>query len=464
LFTTTHEPRTRLAQALRVGCEMATPDAEMDDLDDTSTTSSLGELATCVQNEFEQVIAYSDTTPEGAYIIEREAMANVLHSLTDLFEAIDDREGDKTPSPRPSQASFKQVLDRLSAIEKQIQRIQTVRAPKASRRPSWAEIAANPPTPSIAIPRGRAVTVRPPTGKYKDKEPQEILRDLKADIPGAVGVRPLRSGDIRVVLRDTKAKEQAMRKGSAGDVQVLRQDYPVEVAGVPLTIPITHGREGDARNAPLIHELHKDNKHIQGNLITRVAWIHGNRSQTAGRARSSLIVYFATEEARDRVVRDGLTVRGLWYYTKLWAQALHSPRCFKCNRWGHTQTACASQARCGHCAGPHNTKDCTQIKKTSCANCGRRHKAWSRRDCPVYKTAREEAARLRYSLLMETARIRTERNHTKEPQAHRDIPASLPLKRGVGRPTNLSKAGPAAGQRVLQWQATVEHVEDTMEE
>ena len=88
MFTTTHEPRARLAQALRVGCEMATPDAEMDDLDNISTTSSLGELATCVQNEFKQVIACSDTTPKGAYIIKRKAMANVLHSLTNLFNAI----------------------------------------------------------------------------------------------------------------------------------------------------------------------------------------------------------------------------------------------------------------------------------------------------------------------------------------------------------------------------------------
>ena len=65
---------------------------------------------------------------------------------------------------------------------------------------------------------------------------------------------------------------------------------------------------------------------------------------------------------------------------------------------------------------------------------------------------------------MEIARIRTERNYTKKPQAYQDIPAILPLKRGVGRLTDLLKAEPAAGQRVLQWQATVKHIEDTMEE
>ena len=136
------------------------------------------------------------------------------------------------------------------------------------------------------------------------------------------------------------------------------------------------------KNAPLIQEILKNNKHIQGNLITQVAWIHGVRSQTAGKKRSSLIVYLATEEARDRVVKDGLTIKGLWHHVKLWAQTLHSPRCFKCNRWGHTQTAWASQTRCGHCAGPHNTKDCTQPKKSSCVNCGRRHKAFEPQRLP----------------------------------------------------------------------------------
>jgi len=443
---------------------MANHDTNMNDLDDTSTTSSLGELVTSVQTMFEQLIACSDTTSEGSYIIERDVMANALHSLTDLFDAIDAREEGKTPSPDTSNASLQQVLDRLGAIEKQVQRIQHAHVPKPSRQPTWADIASNPPPQSTTIPRGRAITVRPLNDKHKDKEPQEILRELKKEIPGAVGIRPLRSGDIRVVLKDTKAKEQAISMGEVGDVRILRQDYPVEVAGVSLSIPVAHGGEGNIRNAPLIQEILKNNKHIQGNLVTRVAWIHGARSQTAGGKRSSLIVYLATEEARDRVVKDGLTIKGLWHHVKLWAQALHSPRCFKCNRWGHTQTACASQTRCGHCAGPHNTKDCTQPKKTSCVNCGRRHKAWNRRDCPIYKTVREEASRLRFSLILETARIQSERNrNTGELQAPRATPAA-PVKKSVGRPTDISKAGAAAGQRALQWQATAVQAEDAMEE
>ena len=97
---------------------MANHDTNMDDLDNTSTTSSLGELVTGIQDMFEQLIAGSDTTLEGSYIIERERMADVLHSLTDLFEAINAREGDKVPPLETPNALIQQVLERLGAIEK----------------------------------------------------------------------------------------------------------------------------------------------------------------------------------------------------------------------------------------------------------------------------------------------------------------------------------------------------------
>ena len=78
---------------------MANHDTNMDELNNTSTTSSLRELVTGVQNIFEQLIASLDTTLKGFYIIERERMANTLYALTDLFEAINVREEDKILSP-----------------------------------------------------------------------------------------------------------------------------------------------------------------------------------------------------------------------------------------------------------------------------------------------------------------------------------------------------------------------------
>ena len=50
----------------------------------------------------------------------------------------------------------------------------------------------------------------------------DILKDLKNDLPGVVGVRPLRSGDVRVIFKDIKMKEYALSQGKAGEARVLR--------------------------------------------------------------------------------------------------------------------------------------------------------------------------------------------------------------------------------------------------
>ena len=139
------------------------------------------------------------------------------------------------------------------------------------------------------------------------------------DLPGAVGVRPLRSGDIRVVLKDTSTKEHAINKGSMGTARVLRQDFPVEVLEVP----------------------------------------------------------------------------------------------------------CRSSRR-------------------------------------VFKAAKESAPRLRYALLMETAKIQMER---KRHEDGKPAPAATPPPRkDVGRPTDLAKAGAAAGRQALRWQHRASADTDRMEE
>ena len=394
----------------------------------------------------------------------------MLHSFTDLADAVDSITRDKSPTTStPLSSDITKVLDRLGEIEKQIYRIQSARQPHPPRQPTWADIAANPLPPTAAVPRGRAVTIRPIGDNYKGKDAKDILGDIKKDLPRAVGVRPLRSGDIRVVLKDTSAKERAVLKGSVGSARVLRQDYPVEVSGVPLQIKVHYGKEAEARNAPLIKEILQDNRYITPHTITRVSWIHGGRTEKAGKKRSSLIVYLSSEDRRDKVIQEGIAIKGIWYATKLWSPALQTPRCFHCNRWSHTQSTCATQPSCGHCAGKHDTKNCHQPTKAHCSNCGRAHKAWNRGECVVYKVAKESAARLRYALLTETARIQAERKQNtsgSHPLAATPLPpASLPPRQGPGRPTDLAKAGAAADQRPLPWHRSAAKVDkDAMEE
>jgi len=42
------------------------------------------------------------------------------------------------------------------------------------------------------------------------KSPQEILNTIKPAVAGACAIKPLRSGDFEVLMRDQKAKDAAL--------------------------------------------------------------------------------------------------------------------------------------------------------------------------------------------------------------------------------------------------------------
>ncbi|GFX50938.1 uncharacterized protein TNCV_2732891 [Trichonephila clavipes] len=62
-------------------------------------------------------------------------------------------------------------------------------------------------------------------------------------------------------------------------------------------------------------------------------------------------------------------------------------RCFKCQRFGHSQTACRGKLTCSRCASVgHTSSDCSLELK--CVNCSQPHSADSKL-CPKLKTEKE---------------------------------------------------------------------------
>ncbi|GFY35358.1 uncharacterized protein TNCV_797071 [Trichonephila clavipes] len=62
-------------------------------------------------------------------------------------------------------------------------------------------------------------------------------------------------------------------------------------------------------------------------------------------------------------------------------------RCFKCQRFGHSQTACRGQLTCSRCASVgHGSSDCSLELK--CVNCSHPHSTDSKL-CPKWKTEKE---------------------------------------------------------------------------
>ncbi|GFU84901.1 uncharacterized protein TNCV_3314031 [Trichonephila clavipes] len=62
-------------------------------------------------------------------------------------------------------------------------------------------------------------------------------------------------------------------------------------------------------------------------------------------------------------------------------------RCFKCQRFGHSQNSCRGQLTCSRCAAVgHSSTDCTLEPK--CINCSQPHTADSKL-CPKWKTEKQ---------------------------------------------------------------------------
>ncbi|GFS52810.1 uncharacterized protein TNCV_3122131 [Trichonephila clavipes] len=62
-------------------------------------------------------------------------------------------------------------------------------------------------------------------------------------------------------------------------------------------------------------------------------------------------------------------------------------RCFKCQRFGHSQTSCRGQLTCSRCESVgHASTDCSLEQK--CVNCSQHHSSDSKL-CPKWKTEKE---------------------------------------------------------------------------
>ncbi|GFX19445.1 uncharacterized protein TNCV_3051031 [Trichonephila clavipes] len=81
------------------------------------------------------------------------------------------------------------------------------------------------------------------------------------------------------------------------------------------------------------------------------------------------------------------TVKAGYLNCKIRAYISNPLRCFKCQRFGHSQIACRGQLTCSRCASVgHSSADCSLAQK--CVNCSQPHSSDSKQ-CPKWKAEKE---------------------------------------------------------------------------
>ena len=363
-----------------------------------------------------------------------------LNTLSQLATRVED-------ASRTRPTCEKGVEGRLKAIEESLK---ALTAPNKGQTPSWAAVAAGSTRPASYPPAPPPTrhNVRISMPQAKGLGNREILEEVRKTIPEAAAIRTLQSGDIDVTVPTEAAKERAQSLSPSGDLKVHKHDYLIELPGVPLTTRVVHGRQAD--NGGLATSICEASKQLSPGLrITRIFWLYNDKQVTrmreAGKQRGSLIIGVSSEEMRRTAIKGGIVIDAQLFEARFFETAFRKTQCYKCQQWGHTQAACVKPARCGNCAGPHNTRDCPG-ERISCANCGDGHKTWNLDRCRAYQRYHEAIQRRRAEAQIQATRIRDAGDkHTTGPEGNWTIvrkrprdpsPKSLAPHR-IGHPTLL---------------------------
>jgi hypothetical protein len=269
------------------------------------------------------------------------------------------------------------------------------------RKPLWSEVASsNRPTVEVRL-----------DSSYEGTS-DEKLEKIRETIPDAQAIVPhARAKDKVSVVVPTTTRNTLLRNGlkeGTEGIKLIRRPILGMILGVPLTQPITSGKS--VENNAWIKDFAERNKIV----VRRVEWMYTQKMvekmrNTRSQNRGSVIVEMATQDDRDRVVRDGVFIGAEWFRVTCWDVAMKEVQCFRCWRWGHTQSVCnAPEELCGYCAGKHPHHKCTtkEKEKASCAGCKEKgHFAFHRHACKGYRKFRLEKEQTRSRLTEMTARV-----------------------------------------------------------
>ncbi|KAF1923905.1 uncharacterized protein M421DRAFT_300781 [Didymella exigua CBS 183.55] len=290
----------------------------------------------------------------------------------------------RTPPPTTTAqgrlGALQAVLQKLNAMEKKMEgtrvRIQEKEGQGGPR--TWSQVAAK----GISQPARVELRLEETEGT-KGETTQAQLERIRVVIPDARAIitHPRSVHKVLVVVRDTTRRDQIIQSGLLGaeGMKLIRKPHLVMVSSIPLNTPIKNSK--CAENKEWIAQAYSCNLGIR---IERVAWLYSDKNLKSRRdggkqTKGSLLMNVGTEENQRKLVKSGFLMGAEWHPAQLWDISLTDGQCFKCWKWGHTQSVCnATKEACGHCARDHATRSCksTNELKASYACCKQKgHKA-----------------------------------------------------------------------------------------
>src|SRR5277367_4353784 len=205
-----------------------------------------------------------------------------------------------------------------------------------------------------------------PEGKLTSVNPFLIDKSLRAIAGGSLKlVKKLRTGELLVETENSKQAERLLKSKKLANVPV---NTTIHRALNTCKGVITVDELLDVPDADILEGL-------RDQFVSHVKRIH-IRKDGVFQPTKSIIVTFALRKvpASIKVAYLNCPVRPY----------IPNPlRCFKCQKYGHSQPSCKGSLVCARCSGKgHDSKDCKEPFK--CPNCDGPHPSYSR-ECDVWK-------------------------------------------------------------------------------
>jgi hypothetical protein len=305
---------------------------------------------------------------------------------------------------KEEEPSMHSILEEVRAVHDSVRSLPT---PPSSPRQSWAQtVAATLPSTPTSPPRPAPqqqtyeITIRiadPAERETATSTPNEVIiqkiQQTTPEAKGIVAVRKLPSGDVRIFLASEVDKKALLlnkdwTKCLGQSCSATEQLFQVVVHSVRLD-------SLDPAKAADLTNLQEQNQTLHPNLrISRAKWLKPQYS--AEQVHASLVLGLPSAEMADRVIQRGLVSSFTLHLVEYYSPSFRITQCFKCQGYGHIATNCRKGDTCGHCAQSHRSQDCEQKEQHKCANCGRRHPAWSG-ECKARMTAKTRSLQARHS-------------------------------------------------------------------
>jgi hypothetical protein len=317
---------------------------------------------------------------------------------------------------------------------------QAAHAPK-----TWASMVAQ------SYPNQEAITIRITDQKEQGEVAQMTGKEMadKLNIPGVTAVNNQGRGILKVYTTTAATRTQLEKEGQwvtrlGKSASITQKRYPILVHNMPRSLDIS--------NTSSIQAIQKENAgHIQGLQIQSCAWLH--RRVPEGKQHSALVCWVPSAEIADAAIEKGLLFEHSLKTVERHSSFFRMMQCFKCQAYGHQSTSCPNRTKCSKCSGNHTHKECKD-KIPRCANCGQKHTAFDAA-CPNRTQAKNRAMQCK---IMAPRLYKEEQGIKHKPIQKPETQAKGPNKRTrdhsprpPGRPTFISQAGKASGQKTLSF-------------